>query len=239
MADLRVLVVAAHGDDEVLGAGGTIAWHVRRGDLVRLCVLSDSEKTAPGLEIRRRYSPTRLTPSASQRRPSGEEAAAILGVDSFVMYDFPDNAFDSMPMLRIIYVIEDEIASFRPDRIYTHHAGDLSRDHELTCRAVLTASRPDVGTVPDLYSFEVRSSTDWSDPLTPTPAFRPNVWHALDDDLVEAKRLALSAYKDEMRAWPHSRSFEAVEFLLRHRGAQAGVPAAEAFMLLRRVRPLT
>src|ERR687886_620612 len=120
LGELRVLVVAAHGDDEVLGAGGTIAWHVRHGDAVRLCVLSDSEKTAPGLEIRRRYSPTRLTSAASKRRPCAEQAAAGLGVESFAMYQFPDNAFDSLPLLHIIYVVEDEIAGFSPDRIYTH-----------------------------------------------------------------------------------------------------------------------
>lgn len=238
MGELRVLVVAAHGDDEVLGVGGTIAWHVRRGDQVRLCIMSDSMTTAPGLEIRRRETPSRLTPSAGNRRSAFEASAASLGVDSFVMYDFPDNAFDSVPLLNLIYVVEDEMAAFRPDRVYTHHVGDLSRDHSLTCQAVLTSVRPDVGSVPDVYSFEVRSSTDWSDPLMMAQAFRPNVWHGLDEDLVASKMLALSSYKDEMRAWPHSRSFEAVDFLLRHRGAQVGLPAAEAFMLLRRVRPL-
>jgi LmbE family N-acetylglucosaminyl deacetylase len=154
------------------------------------------------------------------------------------MYSFPDNGFDSVPLLELIYVIEDEIAAFAPDRIYTHHIGDLSRDHELTCRAVLTAVRPDVGLVPDVYSFEIRSSTDWSDSLGSAVAFRPNVWHELDEDLVAAKQQALAPYKDEMRAWPHSRSFEAVNFLLRHRGAQVGVLAAEAFVLLRHVERL-
>ena len=238
MAERRVLVVAAHGDDEVLGAGGTIAWHCRRGDEVRICILSDSVEAPAGLEIRRRTSPTRLSADAPDRRSCAEQAAAVLGVSSLAMHSFPDNGFDSVPLLEIIYVVEDEIAAFAPDRIYTHHIGDLSRDHELTCRAVLTAVRPDVGMVPDVYSFEVRSSTDWSDSLGSAAAFRPNVWHELDEDLVAAKQQALAPYKAEMRAWPHSRSFEAVNFLLRHRGAQAGAPAAEAFVLLRRVERL-
>ena len=94
MADERILVVAAHGDDEVLGAGGTLAWHSRSGDAVRMCILSDSEATAPGLEIRRRESPSRLAPTASRRRACTEEAAAVLGAESWAMYSFPDNAFD-------------------------------------------------------------------------------------------------------------------------------------------------
>ena len=125
-----MLVVAAHGDDEVLGAGGTIAWHARLGDPVRLCILSDSEVTAPGLEIRRRYSPSRLTDVAADRRACAEQAAAVLGVESFAVYEFADNAFDAVPLLHIIHVLEDEVAAFRPDIIYTHHPGDLSRDHE-------------------------------------------------------------------------------------------------------------
>ena len=232
-------MIAAHGDDEVLGAGATLAWHSRRGDNVRICILSDSEQAPADLEIRRRQSPSRLTTTASLRRLGTEEAAAALGAESFAVYSFPDNGFDSLPLLTLIYTIEDEISAFRPDRIYTHHIGDLSRDHELTCRAVLTAVRPDVGPVPEVYSFEVRSSTDWADPLGSSVPFRPNVWHAVTEDLVEAKRVALSAYKAEMRAWPHSRSFEAVDFLLRHRGAQVGATAAEAFTLLRQVRALT
>lgn len=238
MAERRVLVVAAHGDDEVLGAGGTIAWHARRGDSVRICILSDSVQAPSGLELRRRASPTRLASAAADRRACAEQAAAALGVTGMSMYSFPDNGFDSVPMLELVYVVEDEIASFLPDRIYTHHIGDLSRDHELTCRAVLTAARPDVGAVPDVYSFEIRSSTDWSDALGSAASFRPNVWHELDEDLVAAKQQALAPYKDEMRAWPHSRSFDAVNFLLRHRGAQAGATAAEAFMLLRRIESL-
>ena len=233
MASRRILVVAAHGDDEVLGAGGTLAWHSRSGDTVRVCILSDSEATAPGLEIRRRESPSRLAPTPSRRRVCTEEAAAVLGAESWAMYSFLDNAFDAQPLLHIIYVVEDEIASFQPHRIYTHHPGDLSRDHGLTAQAVLTAARPDVGPLPDIYSFEVRSSTDWSDSFTASTPFRPNVWHALSEELVAVKRTALAAYKDEMRAWPHSRSFEAVDFLLRHRGAQVGATAAEAFALLR------
>jgi LmbE family N-acetylglucosaminyl deacetylase len=238
LASRRVLVVAAHGDDEVLGAGGTLAWHSRSGDTVRICILSDSETTAPGLEIRRRESPSRLASQASQRRVYTEQAAAALGAESWAMYAFRDNAFDAQPLLHIIYVVEDEIAAFRPDRIYTHHPGDLSRDHGLTAQAVLTAARPDVGPLPDIYSFEVRSSTDWSDSFTASTPFRPNIWHTLTEELVAAKRLALSAYKDEMRAWPHSRSFEAVDFLLRHRGAQVGATAAEAFALLRQTQTL-
>lgn len=238
LAKRRVLVVAAHGDDEVLGAGGTIAWHCRRGDEVRLCILSDSEQAPSGLGIRRRESSSRLSTTGQDRRACAQQAAAALGASSVGMYSFPDNGFDSVPLLELIYVVEDEIAAFAPDRIYTHHIGDLSRDHELTCRSVLTASRPDVGLLPDVYSFEVRSSTDWSDPLGSAAVFRPNLWHDLDEELVAAKQQALACYKDEMRAWPHSRSFEAVNFLLRHRGAQVGVLAAEAFVLLRRVERL-
>lgn len=51
------------------------------------------------------------------------------------------------------------------------------------------------------------------------------------------KRRALEAYKEEMRAFPHPRSFEAVNALAAWRGASAGLNAAEAFMVVREVAP--
>ena len=64
------------------------------------------------------------------------------------------------------------------------------------------------------------------------PVFQPN-WFVDISDHWPQKREALQAYTCEMRSWPHSRSIEAIEYLVRWRGAQVGVNAAEAFCLLR------
>ncbi len=229
LAKQRVLVVAAHPDDEVLGVGASLAVWARTGIEAGVLLLGEG--------VRSRGSSEADTPSAvAALRDAASRAASILDVELLGILRFPDNAFDSVPLLDIVWEVEAVVSEFRPNAIYTHHAGDLNIDHSLTCRAVLTATRPVERGVPDLYSFEVRSSTDWSDPLRTVAAFRPNVWQVLDASAVGAKHEALAAYSSEMRPWPHSRSHEAVDALLRHRGAQVHSDAAEAFELLRASR---
>lgn len=225
----RVLVVAAHPDDEILGAAGTMAMHARAGDHVSILILGGGEESRGAPRADAEAAKASLAHAA-------HEAAGVVGAELLAVQDLPDNAFDSVPLLKIVKLVEAFLERTDPDAIYTHHAGDLNIDHQLTCRAVITGSRAQGGRTPDIYSFEVRSATDYGDALPSLVPFRPNVWRVLDAEAVAAKMLALKAYSNEMRAWPHSRSMRAVQALLEHRGAQVGVPAAEALMLLRQVR---
>lgn len=223
----RLLVVAAHPDDEVLGVGGSIAAHTANGDEVHILVLGEGQTS-------REESPGDRQ-AIAELQIAARQAASHLGAEiSFC--GLPDNAFDSVPLLDVIRPIERSIATIQPEVIYTHHVGDLNIDHQRTCRAVLTASRPVGGFVPDVLSFEVRSSTDWADGLGTAPAFQPNIWNVLTPSQCRAKLAALRFYHQEMRPWPHSRSLEAIEALWRHRGAQVGAEAAEALVMLRSIR---
>ena len=75
----RVLVLAAHPDDEVLGMGGTIAVHADRGDEVRIVVVTDGSSTQyPGdAEIRARRIDTRHRIAVTF---AAYEAANVTGV---------------------------------------------------------------------------------------------------------------------------------------------------------------
>ena len=69
----------------------------------------------------------------------------------------------------------------------------------------------------------------------PAQAFIPT--HFVDvTTTVAAKRHALEAYAQEMREFPHARSFEAVDALMRMRGSTVGLGAAEAFAVLRQIQ---
>jgi len=63
----------------------------------------------------------------------------------------------------------------------------------------------------------------------------PN-WYVDISGALAAKMEALKAYDDEMRPWPHPRSYAGVEHLARWRGSTAGCDAAEAFILGREIR---
>ena len=139
---------------------------------------------------------------------------------------------DTVALLDIAQIVEGLIEQTKPDVIYTHHGGDLNIDHTLTHRAVMTACRAMPGSkIKAIYGFEVLSSTEWASPDQDAP-FRP-AHHVDITDFMDAKMKALKCYDAEMRPFPHSRSYEAVEALATLRGAQAGLKRAESFTILR------
>lgn len=217
-----VAVIAAHPDDEVLGCGGVMHRHVRRGDRVHVLILGQ------GVVSRE---PSDVAEQLDRLREAGRRSAGLLGVESIRFDDLPDNRFDRVDLLAIVKQVEHYLQSYAPTTVYTHHVGDLNIDHQLTARAVLTATRPVPGMpVRRLLGFEVASSTGWS--FGGGPVFDPNVLLDITDHL-DAKLGALACYQQEMAAFPHARSVEAVRACAQWRGSIAGVPAAEAFALMR------
>ena len=219
----KVLVIAAHPDDEVLGCGGTIAKLSKQGAVIHIAFLADGVFSREGnVNIKQN--------ELKQRRLAAENACKILGADSVTFGDFPDNRLDTIALLDVIRAVEEIINKFNPDTIFTHHGGDLNIDHRYTHEAVVTACRPQSdSSVKTLLFYEVPSSTEWRSPYS-LPYFVPNWFIDISDEL-DLKKQALRAYQDEMRAWPHPRSIEGVEYLSRWRGATICVEAAEAFML--------
>lgn len=230
MTGQRVLVVAAHPDDEVLGAGGAIAWHRRRGDRVSILVLGEgiSARYASRQEALQRAHQREF----ARLRREMASAHRALGVQETFHHTFPDNRFDAVDRIDLVKSVETVMAHVRPQIVYTHYLGDLNVDHRLTCEAVLTACRP----LPDspverVLSFEVLSSTEWALP-TPPGMFSPTVF--VDISAVLNRKLrAMACYRSELRSSPHPRSLAAIRHQAAHRGATVGLKAAEAFVLLR------
>ncbi len=225
---MRVLVLAAHPDDEVLGCGGTIAWHVDQGHDVAIHLMAEGATSRTNVPDR-----VAMASELESLRSSARKAADILGA-SISFDSYPDNRMDSVDLLDVVKSVERLIAEIRPDRIYTHHSGDVNIDHRIVHQAAVTACRP----VPEqcvrsLLFFETPSSTEWQ-PATSGEVFAPN-WFVSIDTTIERKREALKAYASEMREFPHSRSLAAINHLACWRGASAGVHAAEAFMLGRTI----
>ena len=219
---MRLLTVAAHPDDETLGAGGTMAWHASRGDRVWACILADGASSRHG--------------RVEQQADCARAAAEVLGLERLVLVGLPDQRLDTLCMLDVITPIEECMDELRPDVVLTHFPGDVNEDHRIVARACLVAARPVPGTpVRRLCSFQVPSSTDWAPPI-PGSTFAPNLYVDIAETL-ETKLTAMKAYAaafvSEVRAFPHPRSLEALTAYARGNGAASGLLAAEPFMLLR------
>lgn len=218
----KVLVVAAHPDDEVLGCGGTIARQVREGAKVRFVICGE------GLTSRRGVSDIDLAALDYDLR----QASGILGVKDVVHLEWPDNRFDSRDLLDLVHQLEEQALPFSPNLIITHHHGDLNIDHRLVHEAVMTCFRPLPGGQPHtILAMAVPSSTGWAAPEVKN-AFLPNAFSDISETL-KTKIAAMQAYRTERAQWPHPRSPEALHAWAQYWGSQVGVPAAEPFMLLR------
>lgn len=228
-APKRVLVVAAHPDDEVLGCGGSIARHTSQGDLVSVLILAEGA-TSRGRHRDREGAKRELSDLAL----AAQTANDCLGVQRMQLLGFPDNRMDGMDLLEVVKAIELEIENWKPDTVYSHHAGDVNIDHRILNDAVVAACRPQPGhCVRTLLFFEIMSSTEWR-PAASRSAFTPD-WFINIETHWPAKEAALAAYASEMRCFPHPRSIEAVAHLAAWRGASIGCAKAEAFMLGRHV----
>lgn len=226
---VKVLVIVAHPDDEVLGCGGTIARLVREGHDVYIAILG--EGLTSRFEEREKANQALL----EALHTCGRQVAGLLGAKNLFMYSLPDNRFDTVPLLDVIKIIEGMVEKLEPQVIYTHHPGDLNIDHQVTFRAVLTATRPTPGCpVREIYAFEVPSSTEWAFQRI-SPIFRPNVFMDISTTL-EAKIQAMQTYTSEVRSSPHPRSPEALRAIARRWGSVVGCEYAEAFELIRSIR---
>ena len=226
----KVLVVASHPDDEVLGCGGTMARLVSEGVHVKILI------AAEGLTSRQtKRDAKELETELQELRNVSYEANKKLGVTDVEFLALPDNRMDSMDLLDVIKVIEEKVMAFKPDTIFTHFPNDLNIDHRILSEAVLTSTRPMPGTtVKEIYFFEVTSSTEWNFSGSPSKSFSPSVFFDISNYL-EKKIEALTIYKGEMREFPHARSIQNIRNQAGFRGGSVGFHAAEAFMLARKL----
>lgn len=224
----RVLVVAAHPDDEVLGIGATIAKRVLSGDECH-CVILGEGITARG-ETRDEYDGNEQIPL----KRDAMESAQLIGFSSLNFENLPDVRFDSLNLLDIVHKVQQYFFDINPDVVYTHHYGDLNIDHRLTFEAVSCACRPVPGWYPsEFYCFETPSSTEWNFGRKEM-AFYPNTYVDVEDT-IEIKLKAMSCYKGEIRDYPHPRSLDILRALAMKRGSEVNCRFAEAFELITRI----
>lgn len=227
---MRVLVVAPHADDETVGAGGTIARHVREGDEVMVAVM-----TGPGPGRH----PVLPHETWGTVRAEAAKAAQVLGVAEFVFRELPAVLVPDQPVWEVNREAAGVLEQYAPDVLYVPFPFDLHLDHRAIFYAFSVAWRPttEVGRgVRAIYAYETPSETHWN-PAYLEPGFTPNVFVDISEDL-DVKLRALACYESQLSPFPHFRSLQAVEHQAGWRGAQMGMNAAEAFVGIRHLHPI-
>lgn len=220
---MKVLVIAPHPDDEILGVGGTIAKRTAAGDEVFVCIATK------GCE------PLFRKEFIEQGRDEAKRADSFLGVKETIFLDFPAVMLETVPRYELNGKIGEVIRRIQPDEVYIPHRGDMQLDHQMVVDAAMVALRPKYEhVVKRVYAYETLSETGWNIPNTANE-FIPTVYEDISDTLGQ-KLEAMEIFKSQLSEFPNARSIGAIDALAKYRGATVNVCAAEAFQLIREIK---
>ncbi|TGV03846.1 PIG-L deacetylase family protein [Flavivirga rizhaonensis] len=224
----KVLIIAAHPDDDILGCGGLISKYKNEIDF-RVIFIAEGSSCRFDKENLKSEQTLQII---KERNEYGIKALELLGVKDYAFFDLPCGRLDQVPIIEINKIIEKEIESFKPDTVFTHSFEDTNNDHIIVHRATQMATRPGSNSfVEKVYTYEVLSSSEWRF----THTFSPNYFEALSEEDVRFKWLALAEYETEIKEFPYPRSEDGIFALAKYRGLQSANAYAEAFKLIRQI----
>ena len=217
----KIIVVAAHPDDEVLGVGGTIQKHIRAGHSVNIIYITDG------------FYDEVENDKVLLKRKNATDAMNILGVTNIFFLGFKGLRLDTYEKRLLNSELTNKFKEIKPKIVYTHHWGDVNFDHQVVFDMTMVACRPHKGLqIETIYTYETLSSTEWAAPNRDS-SFLPNIFEILDEETVNLKAAAMEQYVTEVFDYPHPRSLEGIRVLAKQRGLMVSEKYAEAFHLVR------
>lgn len=218
----KVLVIAPHPDDEVLGVGGTIARYAAEGSEVYVAIAT------------RGYPPEFKEEMHQKVRQETLAAHQLLGIKETIFLSFPAAKLDTIPHSEVNSQLFGIYQKIQPDLLFIPFIGDIHMDHQKVFLSALVAGRPISAYAPKaIYCYETLSETNWNAPYL-TPNFVPNVFIDISEYL-ETKIQAMQIFASQLQPFPNERSEEALRALATLRGSTVSRFAAEAFYLVRQV----
>ncbi len=222
----KILIVAPHCDDEILGCGGMMAKYQAENISVFVAIVTNGHLGAPELFKKE---------GTEKVRQEARAAHQYLGVEKTYFLDFPAPRLDSIPAYKLSLALGTIIMDHHISDLYIPHRGDIHKDHRITFEASLVAARPiNNSPVQRILAYETLSETEWAPPYG-DDAFIPTVFENIDD-YIDSKIQAFRYFTTQVKQSPHPRSVEMIDYLSRLRGSSIGYKHAEAFMLIREKR---
>lgn len=219
---MKILVLAPHADDEIIGVGGTIYKRITQADEVYICIVTKGAQPIFSEDVVKRIR---------------EETIAChkkLGITKTYFLDFPAVMLEKENRYEINEKISNVIQEVCPDEVYIPHIGDMQKDHQIVAEASMVGLRPKYKhIVKRIYAYETLSETGWNIPNIQNE-FIPNVFVNISEYLPK-KLDAMKCYASQLGDFPDARSLGAIEALAKYRGALMNMDAAEAFMLIRSI----
>lgn len=214
----KIVVIAPHPDDEVLGLGGTISRFSNSGIEVSVLIVSGH---LPPLYDKNAFKITKL---------EAQKAFKIMNVANWDFLEIPATTVHQIPVAELNKKINNFIKTNTPDWVFIPFP-DRHIDHRTIFDSALVACRPNTDVAPKVVlAYETLSETHWNAPGI-EPSFTPDLF--IDTtDYMSLKKQALGCYVSQIDN-NQSRSIEACMALAKFRGSQNGCEYAEAFKVIR------
>tara|TARA_Y100000768_G_scaffold138047_3_gene102831 strand:- start:27 stop:719 length:693 start_codon:yes stop_codon:yes gene_type:complete len=223
----KVLVLACHPDDDILGCGGYFDKFKYK---YQFRVVFLAEGSSCRYNNHEKYK-KKINNDILFREKCAIKALKTFSISNVCFYNNICGQLNKLPQININKIIEKEIKVFKPNIILTHSNKDLNLDHKTISEAVMVATRPTKikEIVSEIYSFEILSSTHWNF----QNSFKPQYFIELSKTNIMNKWKALKCYPTEIIKKPYPRSFYGLETLAKFRGMQCGSIYAESFEIIR------
>ena len=235
---MKVLVIVAHPDDEVLGMGGTIKKHCSKNDQLKIIIMSTGIKSRRSTNYKKSNTyqinkkiQNKMDNQILELRNDATNASKCLGVNDLQFENFPDNEMDSIPLEKITNNIEIIIKKFNPDVLYTHSEFDVNVDHRQLYHATMIAiQKLRFKNIKQFCTFTIPSNFEWFS----QSSFLPNYFINIKNEN-SSKIDAMKMYKHEIQKFPHPRSIRALNAIAEKWGSVSGLKKAEAFQLIMQI----
>ena len=223
----KVLIIACHPDDEILGCGGFLDKYKNQYKF-KVIFLAEGSSCRYKDKVKYEFNINR---DIASRQNSAIKALKLFSISDVSFFNHACGQLNKVPQTILNKIIEDQIQIFRPNIIFTHSNKDLNLDHQTIVKSVLVATRPTSikNIVSEIYSFEILSSTEWNF----LNKFKPNYFVSMSKKNILNKWNALKCYKSEIQKKPHPRSLFGIETLAKYRGLQCGSNFAESYEIIR------
>ncbi|CAN5165469.1 PIG-L family deacetylase [soil metagenome] len=217
----NVIVISAHPDDEVLGAGGTMLKHVAAGDNVYLLIVTN-------IFEHQGYTIAKI----NERQQEIDSVVSGLKLKGVIKLDYPTMTLSSSSLLKMVPQISKIFQEIKPDTIYCLNRSDAHSDHRVIFEAVMACTKSfRYPYIKRVLMYECISETEFA-PALPERVFIPNYFIDISEYMDEKLEI-MKIYASELGEHPFPRSIENIRSLAHFRGAAVGVKYAEAFQLIK------
>lgn len=219
-ANNKILIIAPHPDDEVIGCGGTILKHIQKKDEVYCVFFTKYADNNSGLIL--------------ERNKEIDVVSKKLSFTKYFKLEYITATLDKEPLNKLIADVGTVFKEIQPNVVYVPFPGDIHSDHKVVFNASVACTKwfryPSVRKV---LCYETVSETDFF--ISPEiNNFSPNLFVDITP-FMEKKIEIASIYKSEFGEHPFPRNSRNIKALATIRGASCGSEFAEAFMLLKEI----